>query len=97
MLQIVNISDARTNLSKLIQKIKETKKPVVIVQDSIPSVVIYPYEEILKNDEERDQLFQLKFKEAFTVGEIAFKKYLKQKGIKKPSTEQEAYSIIKDA
>ncbi len=97
MLQIVNISDARTNLSKLIQKIKETKKPVVIVQDSIPSVVIYPYEEILKNDEEREQLFQLKFKEVFAEGGNAFKKYLKQKGIKKPRTEKEAYSIIKDA
>lgn len=97
MLQIINISDARSNLSKIIQKIKETKKPVVIVQDSVPSVVIYPYEEILKNDEEREQLFQLKFKKVFAEGENAFKKYLKQKGIKKPHTEQEAYSIIKDA
>ena len=97
MLQIINISDARTNLSKIIQKIKETKKPVVIVQDSVPSVVIYPYEEILKNDEERERLFQLRFKEVFAEGENAFKKYLKRKGIKKPRTEQEAYSIVKDA
>lgn len=97
MLQIINISEARNNLSKLIQKIKETKKPVVIVQDSIPSAVIYPYEEVLKNDEEKEQLFQLRFKEVFAQGEKAFKKYLKKKNIKNPSTEKEAYSIIKDA
>lgn len=31
MLQIISISDARNNFSKLIQTIKDTKKPVVIV------------------------------------------------------------------
>lgn len=97
MLQIVNISDARTNLSKLVQKIRETKKPVVIVQDSVPSVVIYPYEEVLKNEEEGEQLFRLKFKEVFAEGENRFNRYLKAKGIKKPQTEEEAYSIIKNA
>ena len=111
MIQIVNISDARNNFAKLIQKIKETKKPVVIVQDSIPSAVIYPYEEALKNDEEKAQLFQLKFKQVFAEGEKAFKKYLNKqsfsankqsfsankKAIKTPRTEQDAYSVIKNA
>ena len=111
MIQIVNISDARNNFAKLIQKIKETKKPVVIVQDSVPSAVIYPYEEALKNDEEKAQLFQLKFKQVFAEGEKAFKKYLNKqsfsankqsfstnkKTIKTPRTEQDAYSVIKNA
>lgn len=97
MIQIVNISDARNNFAKLIQKIKETKKPVVIVQDSIPSAVIYPYEAAVKNDEQKEQLFQLKFKEVFAEGEKAFKKYLNKKDIKTPRTEQDAYSVIKNA
>ena len=97
MIQIVNISDARNNFAKLVRKIKETKKPIVIVQDSIPSAVIYPYEEALKNDEGKEQLFQLKFREVFAEGEKAFKKYLKKKAIKTPQTEQDAYSVIKNA
>lgn len=43
MLQIINISEARNNLSKLVKKVKETQEPIVIVQDSDPAAVIYPY------------------------------------------------------
>src|SRR6266705_3455050 len=97
MLQIINITDARNNLAKLIQKVKETKKPIVIIQDSIPSVVIYPYDEVAKQEEEKDQLFQLQFQKIFTDGEEAFKDFIKKNNIKTPSSEEEAYSIIKNA
>lgn len=97
MLQIISISKARSNLSKLIQKIKETKEPVVIVKGSDPSVVIYPYDEIIKKDEEKERLFQLRFQKILRDGEKTFKKYLEEKGINKPATEEEAYSIIKNA
>lgn len=97
MLQIINITDARNNLGKLIQKIKTTKEPIVIIQDSSPSAVIYPYDEIAKREEERDQLFQLKFQEIFNEGEKSFKKYLQKKSIQTPPDEEEAYSIIKNA
>ncbi len=96
MLQIINITDARNNLAKLIQKVNETKEPVVIVQDSTPSAVIYPYDEISKKEEEKDQLFQLRFQKIFKDGEIAFKNYLKKNKINNPSSEEEAYSIIKN-
>jgi len=52
MLQIINITAARNDFANLIQKIKTTKEPVVVVQDSIPSVVIYPYDEIIKKEED---------------------------------------------
>jgi prevent-host-death family protein len=97
MLQIVNITDARNNLAKLIEKVKTTQKPIVIVQDSTPSVVIYPYEELAKKEEETEQLFQLRFNEVFAEGEIAFKNYLKKNNLPTPSSEEEAYSIIKNA
>lgn len=97
MLQIVSITDARNNLAKLIDKIQATKQPVVIVQDSSPSVVIYPYNEMAKQEEEKDELFKLKFQEIFAEGKKSFKKYLKKKSIKAPRSEERAYSIIKNA
>lgn len=45
MLQVISISHARNNLSKLVKSVKETKEPVIIVQDSSPAVVISAYEE----------------------------------------------------
>ncbi|MBI2613278.1 MAG: type II toxin-antitoxin system Phd/YefM family antitoxin [Candidatus Levybacteria bacterium] len=87
MLQIISITDARNSLAKLIEQIKATKEPVVIVQDSNPSVVVYPY----------DQLFQLKFKEIFREGEKKFKQYLRKKSLRTPRFEKDAYSIIKNA
>ncbi len=97
MLQIINITDARNNLAKLIRRVKSTKEPIVIIQDSTPSVVIYPYDELAKKEEEKDQLFQLRFQKIFTEGEKAFANYLKKNNLQTPSTEDEAYSIIKNA
>ncbi|MBI4096489.1 MAG: type II toxin-antitoxin system Phd/YefM family antitoxin [Candidatus Levybacteria bacterium] len=97
MLQIVNITDARNNLAKLIEKIKITKEPVVIVQDSTPSVVLYPYDEMVKQEQERNQLFKLRFEKIFNEGKESFKKYLQKKSIRNPRSEDKAYSIIKNA
>jgi len=97
MLQIINITDARNNLAKLIRKVKTSKKPVVIVQDSAPSVVIYPYDELMKKEEQQDQLFQLRFRQIFKNSEKAFKEYLEKNKLPTPSTEGEAYSLIKNA
>jgi prevent-host-death family protein len=97
MLQIVNITNARNNLAKLINKIQVTKQPVIIVQDSSPSAVIYPYNEIMKQEEEKDKLFKFKFQEVFNEGKKSFKKYLQKKSIKNPRSEDRAYSIIKNA
>lgn len=52
MLQIINISQARNNLASMVKKVKETKEPLVIVQDSKPVVVMYPYEQASKNGQD---------------------------------------------
>lgn len=96
MLQIVNITDARNNFAKLIAKVKDTKKPVVIIQDSTPSVVIYPYDDVVKREEEKDQLFQLRFREIFKEGKKAFSRYLDNNKLQSPRNEDEAYDIIKN-
>ncbi len=50
MLQIINISQARNNLAKVVRKVKETGEPVVIVQNSDPAVILYPYNTLSKKD-----------------------------------------------
>lgn len=96
MLQILSISEARNNFAKLIKKVKETKRPVVIVQDSSPSVVLYPYDEVIKDIEKKDALFEAEFQTIVAEGKKAFAKYLAEKKIKKPLTEKEAYDLIKN-
>lgn len=97
MIQIISISEARNSLASLIQKVKETKQPVVIVQDSTPSVVLYPYEDMVKRDEVNEQLFRLRFQKVFREGEKTFGAYIKKNKKKVPKTEEQAYSIIKNA
>lgn len=94
MLQIISISEARTNLAKLVQKINDTQKPVVIVQDSTPCVVVYPYTKIAKNDEE-ETLFQAQFQDLLLQGKQLFSDFKKQKSVKKNLTETEVYTLIK--
>lgn len=50
MLQIVNISNVRNNLANIVKQIRETKNPVVVIQDSTPVVVISAYEEDIKDN-----------------------------------------------
>ncbi|OGH18164.1 MAG: hypothetical protein A3F31_02715 [Candidatus Levybacteria bacterium RIFCSPHIGHO2_12_FULL_38_12] len=97
MQQIVNITQARNNLAKLVEKVKTTKQPVVIVQDSFPSVILYPYDEAIKQEEQREKLYKRELEDLLREGKKAFKRYLKKKGITKKLTEEETYDIIKNA
>lgn len=94
MLQIISISKARSNLAKLVQEVNDSQQPVVIVQDSTPSVVLYPYNQIMKN-EEKEALFQAQFQDLLIQGKQLFNDFKKQKGVKKNLTETEAYTLIK--
>ncbi len=90
MLNIISITDARKNFAKIIKKVNTTKEPYIIIQDSTPSAIIYPYDE-------KNRLFKLRFEQIFSEGEKIFKDYLKKENIQDPATEEEAYSIIKNA
>lgn len=52
MLQIINISEVRNNLAKVVKNVKESGKPVIIIQDSKPVVMISPYTEDTNSKEE---------------------------------------------
>ena len=96
MVQIISITEARNNFASLIRKIKDTNTPVVIVQDSSPSVIIYPYEEIDTRVEKKTVEFNAQFQELLKEGKELFKEYSKKKNIKEPLTDDDAYSIIKN-
>lgn len=96
MLQIINITQARKNLAKLIKQVKTTKEPVIIVQDSAPSVVLYPYTEVLEAEQKKQQLFKERFEKLLEEGKKIGKKYLKEKNIKEPLSEEDIYNLIKN-
>ncbi len=96
MIQIVSISEARNNLAKLVQKIKKTKEPIIIVQDSSPSVILYPYDEAFKNEKKQQQLFQIRFENLLSEGKKIGRKYLDENKISQPLSEEETYNLIKN-
>lgn len=60
MLQIISISQARSNLSQLVKKVQESKQSVVIVQDSNPVVMISPYNKSAKKEDYLSKLLTIK-------------------------------------
>ncbi|HRN69550.1 MAG TPA: type II toxin-antitoxin system Phd/YefM family antitoxin [Candidatus Woesebacteria bacterium] len=96
MLQIINITEARNNLAKLIKKVKETKEPVIIVQDSSPSVVIYPYDEAFAAEQKKQKQFQEQFELLLKEGNKLGKQYLSDNKLSEKLSEEDAYDLIKN-
>lgn len=59
MVQIINISQTRSNLAKIVGAVATSKKPVVVVQNSVPTVIIYPYEPSTIENSFADELLTL--------------------------------------
>lgn len=96
MLQIISITEARNNLAKLIKKVKDTKEPIVIVQDSSPSVVIYPYDEAFEAEKRNQKKFQDQFQQLLKDGNKLGNKYLTDNKLPQTVSEEEAYDLIKN-
>lgn len=60
MEQMISITKARSTLSSLVKQVVKTKKPIVIIQDSTPSVVIIPYEKPYDPQEYKKKLLAIK-------------------------------------
>lgn len=60
MVQIVNISQARNQLSTLIKQVSTTKNPVIIIRDSIPSVIMIAYEQTADISDYKKDLLTIK-------------------------------------
>lgn len=90
MLNLVNVTQARNNLSKLIEEVFVAQKTYVVVRDSIPQAVIIPYPEYQSKEEK----WQEEVEKLMKKGKNIFASWLKKEKIKKPATEDEIYQII---
>lgn len=90
MLNLINITQARNNLSKLIDNVVAKKTPVILIRESVPQAVILPYE--LYQKQEND--WKEEFEKCLTRARRQFKKYLKNQNIPYPKTEEEMYGLI---
>lgn len=89
MLNLVNLTQARNNLSKLIEEVFAQKKTFVLIRDSIPQAVIIPYREYQTQQEK----WQEEIEKLMDKGEKIFKQWLKKRKMKFPK-ENEVYQII---
>lgn len=95
MTQIVNITQARNEISALVSTVSQQKKSVVIVRDSKPEAVLIPYDTFLRGQEEQEKEWDTRFERLLKEGKKTFKKWAKQQGIS-PDTlkEEDVYDLI---
>lgn len=90
MLNLINITQARNNLSKLIKEVAGRRKTYVLIRDSVPQAVIVPYDEYQLQGEK----WQEEVEELMEKGKKVFKKWLKKEKVKPPRSESEAIQIV---
>jgi len=93
MPKLINLTQARNNLSKLIDEVALEKRDYILIRDSIPQAVIIPYSQYQRQEEE----WQDEFEKAMREAKKQFKKYLKRKKIPYPKTEEEMYEFVNKA
>lgn len=98
MQQILNITQARNNLSSIVSGVAREKRKVVIVRDSMPEAVLIPYEEYIKEQNDIDRLWQLRFERLLQKGKKSFKKWAKKNKVDiKRLSEEKMYEIVEKA
>jgi len=90
MLNLINLTRARNNLSRLIDEVVLEKKSFILIRDSLPQAVIIPYEQYQKQEEE----WEKEFSKLMERSRRRFKDYLKNKKIKYPKTEEKMYEMV---
>lgn len=95
MQQIYNITQVRNNISALVSRIAKEKKSMIIVRDSMPEAVLVPYEDYIKQEEEKEYLWQARFDKLLTDGKKLFRKWTRDKKIPfNKLTEDKVYDLI---
>ena len=90
MPNLINITQARNNLSQLIDEVFSRKKTYVLLRDSVPQAVVIPYDEYKLQEEQ----WQKEIEKLMTKGKKLFGQWLKKEKIKTPKKEDEIYRII---
>lgn len=91
MQNLINITEARSNLSQLIEDVFKRNKTYIVIRASKPQAVIIPYQDF---EEQKKKRWQDKLDELMKEGRKTFSKYLKENNIKPPKNEEEVYEII---
>ncbi len=95
MQQILNITQVRNSLSEVVGGVARTKKPVVIIRDSMPEAVLVSYDTFLKDAGDEERLWSMRFDHVLASGKRAFTQWAKKRGLDpKKMTEEEAYGLI---
>lgn len=92
-MDLINVTQARNNLSKLISEVYRRKKKFLLIRDSIPQAVLMSYDEF----QNREEQWQDEVKEMMKQGREKLKKYLSSKGKEWPKDEKKVYEIIDQA
>ncbi len=90
MLNVINITQARQNLSQLIDEIVATQQPKILIRESMPQAVIIPYEQYARNEENWKQ----EFKKRTLSARKSFKAALAKQGIPYPKSEEAMYALV---
>jgi len=91
---LISVTDARNNLSNLINQVSRQKKRVILLRKSKPQAVIIPYDEAQRAEEN----WQAEFKKLVAEAKPNFNHWLKKQRInKKTLTEEKLYELLDQA
>ena len=95
MIQIMNITDVRNNLGMLVKDVAQKDKTVVIIRDSLPEAVLIPYEKYAQDEDEKENIWQLRFERLLREGKKAGLTWAKKNKINlRKLSEEEKYDLI---
>lgn len=91
----MSVTDVRKNLSQLVKQVANGGKQIVIVTDSAPKAVLFPYEDFQRLEEARVKAWQTDIDAMLKVGKVAGKTWAKKKGIDLDKlSEEEKYDLV---
>lgn len=93
MPNLINLTQARNKLSKVIEEVASKDKEYILIRDSIPQAVIIPYNRYQREEEK----WQDEFEEALKKARRQFRAYLRKRKIPYPKTEEEMYELVNQA
>jgi prevent-host-death family protein len=90
MEKIIGITEARTNMKNLVDRVSEQNEIYVIARNSKPQAVIISYEEYIKNIAMLEESKKLRFEKVLEETREQFTQWLKKRGydIEKLSDEE---------
>ncbi|OGF99365.1 hypothetical protein A2153_05170 [Candidatus Gottesmanbacteria bacterium RBG_16_38_7b] len=81
MQQIINITDVRNNLSRLVKEVASEDKTIVIIRDSRPEAAIISYKKARAIDDELEKKRGKEFKKILAAGKKFGRAWAKKRGI----------------